>query len=544
MRTYTEPVVGDKFFAREDVLNILSKASADIKDGFRHNIAVIGRGLVGKSSLLLHFLSKINSDKELLPIYVNIKGLSFNEFTNGFIRSLIYKALSKYTTIEKTLTIESLLKRSREYLPKSTDKAKSVLKYLNEGNLNKAHSMLWDLIEVISNEAGVFAVIVIDEFDHFSDFSLAQPFKLLGQKIMVQQKSLFIVSSSSALTAKRILSEKLSLLFGGFDILDVGSFTCEQSKQFFNTRCKAITISDELKRFVYTFCAGHPFYLSAVSDKINSAKKYGTYKILSKNLSQMIAELLFYPSGVINQFFMHMVNTLNSNIPGTDLMDILRSLLSGGRMSDMAGKSVLSVKQLNTILTQLQELGLVTKSGSIYGVTDFAFRMWVEIKSKPRNLCFDFMPKEDAADYPSEVEERIASFRIESRKNFNQKIIELVSLFKNDQFFIDERIRMLPQVTHLKKKDISEHITLLAGRSKRKWLFVISDISLTEDGLYGIFDNLKPYKSEKEKIVLIAPLGMDTQSRLIAKQKHCLVWSRKDIGRLFEFYKGYNAIIA
>ena len=32
--------------------------------------------------------------------------------------------------------------------------------------------------------------------------------------------------------------------------------------------------------------------------------------------------------------------------------------------------------------------------------------------------------------------------------------------------------------------------------------------------------------------------------KLLAKQKQFWIWTRKDMSRLFEFYKGYNALIA
>ena len=95
MNIYSEPVVGNNFFAREGILKALEKSAKDIREGYRHNIAIIGRGLIGKSSLLLHFLGRIKDSEALIPVYVNLKENSFGQFVDNFITMLLYHSLKK-----------------------------------------------------------------------------------------------------------------------------------------------------------------------------------------------------------------------------------------------------------------------------------------------------------------------------------------------------------------------------------------------------------------------------------------------------------------
>ena len=83
MRFYAEPVVGNSFFARKDILESLLKSASDIREGYRHNIAIVGKGLIGKSSLLLHFLNHISSYDKLLPLYVNLKEANLERFIDN-----------------------------------------------------------------------------------------------------------------------------------------------------------------------------------------------------------------------------------------------------------------------------------------------------------------------------------------------------------------------------------------------------------------------------------------------------------------------------
>ena len=89
MNIFSNPATKDKFFAREKELSFLHKKIEDLKKGFRHNVAILGKRLRGKSSLLLHFLSTLDSP-DILPIYVDLSMLSFTAFADQFIGMLLH----------------------------------------------------------------------------------------------------------------------------------------------------------------------------------------------------------------------------------------------------------------------------------------------------------------------------------------------------------------------------------------------------------------------------------------------------------------------
>lgn len=544
MNLYTEPVVGDNFFAREDMLGSLLKSADDIKSGYRHNIAIIGRGLIGKSSLLLHFLGLISGDKKLIPVYVNLKGVTFDEFVRNFIVMLLYHSLKKRKKLRKGEDLDYLMNCARSFFPKSCDLIKRIKAMLGEKELDEAYSALWDLNVVISSESGEFPVIVWDEFNLISSFGLKKPFQVLGQKIMVQQKTLFILSSSSAVTARKILAEKLSMLFGGFKTIDIGPFTPQQARVFLDSQCKGMNISNEINDFLLAFTGGHPFYLSSIIGKLKFSKLCGADRISSRHLSHVIAELLFYTGGLINQFFINQLSHICSGASNRNIYDILKTILSSGRACDISNRSTTSSAQILNLLNALLELGLISKSGSLYAITDSVFRMWIEIKSKPRNLCFDFIPQEESSTYAKEVEERIMQFRLKRKRGFDEMILELISSFKNDQFFIDERLRILPRLDYVRQRRLSPDSTLLLMRGRKKWLFILPGVRVTEEYVYTMTDKIRSLKYDSAKVIIVAASDIDEGARLVAKGKRYWVWGREDINRLFQFYKGSNALIA
>ena len=541
---YTEPAVGKDFFAREDIIGELIKSAQSIKDGYRQNIAIVGNSLIGKSSLLLHFLSGLKDDKELLPVYIDLQCLSVKEFALKFINSAFYNALKKRADIGQSTDIVQLLETARTIFPKSCDLAQRVLTLIDEGSMDDAFSEVWDIPAFLAAESGYFVVVVVDEFDRMSSFTVNKPYQTLGRKITIQQKTLFVFSSSAAMTAKKILSEKLSLLFGGFKVIDICPFSPEQSKDFINIRSKGIKIPKKLIDFIVSFTGGHPFYLSAIIGKINFANTYGADKITTKCLSGLIAELLFHPGGALYQFFCNKVNGVSALVEDISVLDTLRSFTKTGCLWEISSRNTIPSAELNTIVKSLLELGFVQKSGSLYAITDPMFRMWVEVKSKSRNLCFDFMPKREWDDYANEIEARIISFKAEQLKSFDNRVIELINSFNNDHFFIDERIRILPKVENISLKKYRKYGILKAQTLKKKCLFVLCRKKTDEEDVADIFENLKNFKAANPKITIITSFGIEPAAKLLAKQKSFCIWDKNDIARLFNFYKGYNTLIA
>jgi len=212
--------------------------------------------------------------------------------------------------------------------------------------------------------------------------------------------------------------------------------------------------------------------------------------------------------------------------------------------SEAASRLNLHIKTVQDFLEGMTELGIISKSGALYSVTDAVFRMWIEVKSKPRNLCFDFMPEHERADYTDEIQERIAYFHSERKKSLDKRIIELISSFNDDQFFIDERVRLLPRVGTIELKHFDGNSYLITIKEKKRRVFVVSYKEVTEEDVYAVFSKIKSFKYNKPKIVLLAPIDIKAPAKLLAKQKQFCIWTKKDMARLFEFYKGYNALIA
>ncbi|MFA5085769.1 MAG: ATP-binding protein, partial [Candidatus Omnitrophota bacterium] len=122
---FSEPVVGEKFFGREEVLGLLNKRTLALKDGYRQNIALTGQSLSGKTSILHHFLHSIK-EEDFITIYVEVVKEPFRSFSYRFIATLLYNALTKMGEAVG-FELENLLDKAQELLPKTYSAIRNVI---------------------------------------------------------------------------------------------------------------------------------------------------------------------------------------------------------------------------------------------------------------------------------------------------------------------------------------------------------------------------------------------------------------------------------
>ena len=151
---------------------------------------------------------------------------------------------------------------------------------------------------------------LLDEFHLLGSYKIKDPFLCFAKEIMTQKDTMYIVSSSEVASIKKILSEKLALLFGNFEKITLGGFDCETSDAFLKKKLASIKINDELLDFIIAFADGHPFYLDVLSGKINELMGNLRFRMATTPmLSQALEELLFDSRGTLNQFFINLDKT-------------------------------------------------------------------------------------------------------------------------------------------------------------------------------------------------------------------------------------------
>src|SRR3990167_10023055 len=228
-----DPARGNNFFGRGDLLELLKKRVDGLRYGYRQNIAIIGPSYYGKTSVIYRFMDNL-SVKDVIPVYIEVKPHGFPNFAEKFISTLLFKYL---TNIEyKIEDTKELMPIASERMPKTVKAIKAIEALIKSGRISQAYSAIFELPAMAHAETSLRPIVILDEFHRIGDFGIDNAFAVLGKYIMLQKDTMYIVTSSQINQAKEILSEKLSLLFGNFEICELGTFDASTAVDFTNFR--------------------------------------------------------------------------------------------------------------------------------------------------------------------------------------------------------------------------------------------------------------------------------------------------------------------
>ncbi len=542
---FIEPVIGDNFFGREEVIGTLRKRVTDLKGGYRQNIALAGPMLSGKSSILRHFLSSM-PEEGIIPIYIDLDGADFNVFVKRYIATLFYGFLIS-EKLDPENDLEELIKLSEPKAPKTAEHAVSVLNYLKQKKKNLVYKRLLDLTSVFKKETGKNCLVVLDEFHNLAHYRLKTPFKVFGKYIMVQKDTMYIVSSSQKNLLKEILAQKLSLLFGNFELLDIDGFDSRTARSFITTLAEPNPIPDDVAGYFLEITKGNPFYLKLLVETFNKIVVSCSSLGPLESFLETLAELLYKSSGVLNQYFTNNINFFLEKKSRKKFIPVLVSLARGNSTMKRIRKDMrTSDKQLRIKLKKLEDMDLVYSNGSFYKITDKLFEYWLknvyDIKTAAlvddvdiKYLEFKEKFARDFRKYSS-FRSREASYSVE--KLFNE--------FANQKIKVGLSCRKMPRFKEVRRQKITNNVSEITGsqNSTKKWVCHVKDGDLAnEDDI----DRLKSVKWTKEngKITrrIFVPLkGVDQNALLMAKDKNIWVWDIDKLNDKLRLYGLYGVV--
>jgi hypothetical protein len=534
-----EPSVGKTFFGREDILHTLEKRVNALKGGYRQNVALTGQMLSGKSSILYQFLYGLN-DRTLIPIYIEVVREPFPSFVDKFIATLLYNYfLSCGARLQKDLSV--LLKMAEQCIPHTVYAIRKIKNHVSKRHYNDAYRNLLNLTSILKKETGKSCIVILDEFHNLEHFRIKKPYLHFGKIIMIQKDTMYVVSSSRKSTIRKILSEKLALLYGNFEIIEVAGFDSGVARGFLEEKLQGITLPQDYSDYLIDFTDGNPFYLDVISKKmaeVAHARKCS--RVDDEIIVDAFTGLLYTTSGTVNQYFTNAIMALLDKNVREDSLDILIALACGRsklkeitqwfhkkNSSGFAGK-----------LARLIELDMVYKNGVFYEVHDKVFKFWLRTvyHEKRISLVDDIVSRADS--FQKAVRDDIGAFREESRRSTFERIEELFSLFNGEMVEVGRKTRRLPRFFRIETHAFGDREDMVSYQNTKKyWVCEIARKRIDETAVADFVERYYPMRDTIAKKVCIALNGIDTNALLLAKEKNIWVWDLNSLNNLLRLFK-------
>ncbi len=541
---FSEPAIGRNFFGRDKILKLLTKRVSDLRDGYRQNMALTGQSLSGKSSILQHFLYTI-TDSFYIPIYVEMIKEGFPSFAIKFIATLLYNAL-KLQGEEVKDDLNDLLEKAKRILPKTVHAIKSILASIEKREFDEAYLDLLKLTSTVKEETAKPCIVILDEFHNLENFKLKNPFLNFGKVIMIQKDTMYIVSSSRSFAIRKILSEKLALLFGNFEIIEVSGFDFKMATTFIEQRLSPVEMDNGLKRFLVGLTEGNPFYLEYICAKARETALTRPSSLVDRDcLEEAILNLIYNSNGTIHQYLMNFILDSLDTRSRESCLSVLTAIANGSnKLRDISRSIKKNYSDISKLLGKLSELGLISKKGVFYKIDDSVLEFWLKhVYFKKQSTLINQSPdkfrffKEDISSY-------VSCFLQDAQKSIATRIQELFDLFSNESIQHEDKPLLLSHFTKVELRTFDDIRPYIYASVKDKcWICQIYENRVEENDIAECLKNTKSLKQKIARSVIVPLSGIDENAKLLAKELKMSIWGLRFINTLMVLYGKNRAVI-
>ena len=539
---FSDPAVGDNFFGRQSVVDLLVKRANALKSGYRQNVAIIGHQEIGKTSILRQFLHLFR-DPDILCIYVEIKFQALDYFIDRFVRSLLFQYLSRREPVDPAEPLAALSQRATGLVPKTVQRINDILALLKQRHAEEAYTKLFELTSSIKQETGKNCIVIFDEFHRLGELGIKNAFTDFGKRIMVQKDTMYLLSSSSFSVSRKILAEKLALLFGNFERIYLEPFDFDTSLEFIRNKVAPVQVSDPLKTFLIAFTDGHPFFLGVIAARLKELALVQLGNELTREtVAEVLLKLLYESQGILHQYFLKLISPwTRPNAHGCQLL-LLTELAKGkNKLKELSVAANRNQKETGRQIRELMEHELVIKTGVFYRFPNKIFKFWLREVYEKKELSL-LTAGDGADDFVFKISQLIGEHEELTRDDLADRVLKLFGLFNNEMIEFGEKKRKLPHFTEFLTMGGTAAPSEGRGRSiiakgyGRCWICKIVEEKATEKEVLDLVAGGSRVKELSPTKVLVALRGLEESAKLLAKEKRVLTLGLSRINLLMDVY--------
>jgi len=411
---YTTPPY---FTNRVSELTTLGLVADDLLVGRPRHVALFGLRRIGKTLVCQEQMRRLHASGQVIPVYLDLQDLASSPelFAQRYVGLSCFWAVDHGEgPADPYLNATDLLQTNAASLLVI---ARTAAALINEMGKQKTDyttllNIAFDFPERLAEALGQPLMLFLDEFPELLTLGsfpgVGDPLKHFRTALQRQTRVAYVITGSAVSATEYIVQDHRSPLFLQFRALELHPFTPEDTQAL--TEKLVGRLSPAAQATVHTYTFGHPFYVTALAERVRELAAGEAAAVTPELVSQAFVLEALENRGQIYGYCRYLYDISLQKARGYGVLKALLQILAtedGLALSVVAGRLRRQPSAARDYLRRLMEVDLLVERAGRYFYADPVFRYWVAQTTK--GVAIEGFPRqEELKALVAELAERFA----------------------------------------------------------------------------------------------------------------------------------------
>ena len=381
---YTTPPY---FTNRVSELTTLALVADDLLAGRPRPVALFGLRRIGKTLVCQEQMRRLHASSQVIPVYLDLQDLASSPelFAQRYVGLSCFWAVDHgMGPADPYLNVTDLLQTHAASLQVVTRTAAALINEMGKQKVDYTTllNIAFDFPERLAEALGRPFMYFLDEFPELVTLGsfpgVGDPLKHFRAALQRQTQVAYVITGSAVSATEHIVQDHQSPLFLQFRALELHPFTPEDTQAL--TEKLAGRLSPAAQAAVHTYTFGHPFYVTALAERIRELVAGETEAITPELASQAFVLETLENRGQIYGYCRYLYDISLQKARGYGVLKALLQILAtkdGLTLSEVASRLRRQASAARDYLRRLIEVDLLVERKGHYFYADPVFRYWV-----------------------------------------------------------------------------------------------------------------------------------------------------------------------
>jgi predicted transcriptional regulator len=391
------------FTNRVSELTTLALVADDLLVGRPRHVALFGLRRIGKTLVCQEQMRRLHASGKVIPVYLDLQDLASSPelFTQRYVGLSCFWAVDHGEgPADPYLSATDLMQTKAGSLSVVTRTAAALINEMGKQKVDYTTllNIAFDFPERLAEALGRPLMYFLDEFPELLTLGsfpgVGDPLKHFRAALQRQTRVAYVITGSAVSATEHIVQDHQSPLFLQFRALELHPFTPEDTQAL--TEKLVGRLSPAAQAAIHTYTFGHPFYVTALAERVRELAAGATEAVSPELVSQAFVLEALENRGQIYGYCRYLYDISLQKARGYGVLKALLQILAiedGLALSEVASRVRRQASAARDYLRRLMEVDLLVERQGRYFYADPVFRYWVAQTTK--GVAIDGFPRQE-----------------------------------------------------------------------------------------------------------------------------------------------------